>query len=190
MSSHHFLQHGRSQETGPRHWLISLSMRFRVNEMVMNTQLMDLFGWRYIFKFVLCLLLARLINLSIRIKILGEAPLAIQQVMSMSIALTRTIPIQSVAVVFNWIAMVLIPASVLTKAFSKTASALSQTQKRCNSYGITSLMRILVKLAKQKILFTGMRPILYSLDSQFKPTLGFILAYWIFDVRFPVRENL
>jgi hypothetical protein len=46
------------------------------------------------------------------------------------------------------------------KIFSKAASALSQTQKQCESYGITSLIRILVKLVKQGILSTGTRQII------------------------------
>jgi hypothetical protein len=108
-----------------------------------------------------------LIPTTIRIRTHGEAPQAIQRVMLTYTALMRTIPTLSVAVAFNWIVMVSIPASVLTKLFSKTASALSQTQKRCESYGIMSLMRTLVKPVKQIILSTGTRPILYySLDIQ------------------------
>lgn len=103
-----------------------------------------------------------------RIKTRGEAPLAMQRAMSMSIVLKGTIStrILSVAVAFNSIAMVLIPARFSMKVFSKTASALSQTRKRCESYGIMSWMQILVKLAKQKILSTGTRPNLYSLNIQ------------------------
>jgi hypothetical protein len=85
---------------------------------------------------------------TIRTKIHGEAPQVIQQAMSMFIALIRTISALSAAVAFNLIAMVLIPASVLTKIFSKVVSVLSRIQKRCESYGIVSLMRILVKLVK------------------------------------------
>ena len=127
---------------------------------------MDSFGQRCIFKsfsFIACDT-----HFPIRIKTQGEVRQAIQQAMLMCISLTRTrtIPILSVADAFNWIAMVLIPASVLTRVFSKTASALSQTQNRCESYGIMSLMQILVKLEKPKILSTGTRTILYSLDIQ------------------------
>jgi hypothetical protein len=92
-----------------------------------------------------------------RIKIHGEAPQAMQRATLMFTALMRTIPALFVAVAFNSTAMVLIHASGLMKIFSKAASALSQTQKQCESYGIMSLMRILVKLVKQGILSTGTR---------------------------------
>ena len=85
---------------------------------------------------------------TIRTKIHGEARQVMRQAMSMFIALMRTIPALSIAVAFNSIATVLIPASVLMKTSSRTASAMSQIQKRCESYGIMSLMQILVKLVK------------------------------------------
>ena len=135
---------------------------------------MDSFGQRYLFKY--SLFIACKFHLPNRIKTHGEVPQAIQRAMLMCIALMRMIPILSVAVAFNWIATVLIPASVLTRAFLKTASALSQTQKRCESYGDMSLMRILVKQEKQKILSTGMRSILYFLDIRletYNPTTRF-----------------
>jgi hypothetical protein len=126
-----------------------------------------------------------------RIKIHGEAPQAMQRVMLMFIALMRTVPALFVAVMFNLIAMVLIHASVLMKIFSKAASATSQTQKQCESYGITSLMLILVKLVKQGILSTGTTIIIiFGSYDKHTTTLGFILEYWNFDARFPVRASL
>jgi hypothetical protein len=111
------------------------------------------------------------VHLPIRIKTHGEVPQVTQRAMLMCIALMRTIPTPSVAVVFNWNAMVLIPASILMRVFSKTVNALSQTRKKCENYGIMSLMQILVKLEKQRILSTGTRLILYSLYNQtYNPT--------------------
>jgi hypothetical protein len=158
MSLHPFLRHGRSQGTSWRPWLIFLDMRSRVNEMEKNTPLMDLFGQRCVFNFFSSSIACKNHMPTItRIKIHGEAPQAMQRATLMFTALMRTIPALFVAVAFNSTAMVLIHASGLMKIFSKAASALSQTQKQCESYGIMSLMRILVKLVKQGILSTGTR---------------------------------
>ena len=77
--------------------------------------------------------------------------------MLMYSALVRTIPLASlsIAIMFNWFVMVLIPAS-----------ALSQTQKQCKSYGIMSMMWILMKLVKQKTLSTSTRVIFFFWDIQ------------------------